>query len=365
MAAAVELDASWIEGIVHFQSSMLDLSARAVAIDTRSYEIATAETIAAELVPRVLELVGAALELSGSILVSNEPAHPTAGDVELEVNVFRRTELPFEHAIDARVAGGKASRRELEEIVFMAHLEIRESEARLKRAFANPNAGMLLAEADASLRRILKGLSAIDATLASVAGVSRALEFTSELDSSLAVRRAYAKFFARIVAQGRPTARNLRARLRAIGTEIAIIVGSDVYRDLRIQDRLLLRELQQHLLAWLRSREEATTPSGVQLWHDLLGCVEMFLLVNRRQELVEHDRAVVRKVSAALRDLDDALIPEPVLEECRRLQGLDREIDALLAETERGSSARWRAALSRLSGLIGVEPKGRAEGHGE
>ncbi|HET9933739.1 MAG TPA: hypothetical protein VFQ35_23710 [Polyangiaceae bacterium] len=134
------------------------------------------------------------------------------------------------------------------EIVFVASLELRLSEERLRSAGAT-SATTLLAECDSALRHLAKGLRAV------VHAASRSREEPRvsahvELAVSRQVRRAYARFRRRIAAA--EAAPDLHSRFRAAGTQIAMLVGHEAYPRMRVRDRLVLQDLQRRILAWLR-----------------------------------------------------------------------------------------------------------------
>ena len=333
-----------------FQAPMHHLVVRGRSVDIRAYEIASAEQIAAELQPPTLELLQDTKQLLGSILDDCQRVEPGEhGADDASSAPWTNSCLPFERAIDATMAM-LGSRQIVEEIAFMAQLELRQRQERLVRVRASQGGVALLGECDSSLRRIRKALNAVDAAIAKVESVSPLLDFTSELQTSLAVRRAYAKFRARVMAGGEPTAETLRARFRGAGTQIAKLVGWEIYPEMRVADRLLLRELQQRILDWLRGAADGGSASGIRLWQDLAGCVEMFSLVNRRQDLVEHDSAIIRRL---LDVIEHSALPEPTWDEVRALEGLDHELDQVIAASAKDPAA-LRAIVSRLAIQLGV-----------
>jgi hypothetical protein len=343
--------------LAQFHAPMRELVVRARTIDIRAYEIANVECIAAELQPSTLCLVREGRALLASILDRCTEFEPVVRLGDSTATPVPNAYLPFERAIDATMAN-IGSQEVVEEIAFIAQLELRQREDRLERIRASQGAVALLGECDSSLRRIRKALTAVDAAIAKVEHVAPSLDFTSELHTSLAVRRAYAKFRARVLAAGEPTPDTLRARFRGAGTQIALLVGWDIYPDMRVQDRLVLRDLQQRILEWLRGDDTATAASGLRLWQDLAGCIEMFSLVNRRQELVEHDSKLVRELWEAV---DGPLPFEHALEAMRALEGLDRELDELLARASVDIAA-LRPILRRLTQQLGTgQPMGSAE----
>lgn len=335
--------------LARFQAPMHELVVRGRTIDIRAYEIAGIDRIAGELRPQTLTLVRDGRELLGSIVDQCKRVDPADWIVGDAATSTWSSYLPFERAIDATMVN-LGSHQVVEEIAFIADLELRQREERLERVKPSQGTTALLGECDSSLRRIRKALTAVDAAIATVESVPPLLGFTSELHTSLAVRRAYAKFRSRVLAGGEPTPDSLRARLRGVGTQIAMLVGWDVYPELRVQDRLLLRDLQQRVLDWLRGGSDATPASGLRLWQDLAGCVEMFALVNRRQELVEHDSTIVRTLSQRLEASD---LPERVWQDLGPLEGLDPELDQLLAQAPMGT-AELRSVVRRLAVQLGA-----------
>ncbi|HSD88958.1 MAG TPA: hypothetical protein VLB44_15630 [Kofleriaceae bacterium] len=322
---------------------------RGRTIDIRAYEIAGIDRIAGELQPQTLSLVREGRALLGSILdhcKRVDPADWIAGEATTST---WSSYLPFERAIDATMAN-LGSHQVVEEIAFIAQLELRQREERLERVRPSQGTTVLLGECDSSLRRVRKALNAVDAAIATVESVPPLLDFTSELHTSLAVRRAYAKFRSRVMAGGEPTPDMLRIRFRGVGTQIAKLVGWDIYPEMRVQDRLLLRDLQQRVLDWLRGGTDTTAASGLRLWQDLAGCIEMFALVNRRQELVEHDSSIVRTASELLEAPE---LPERMWQVLRALEGLDPELDQLLAQTP-ADAAVLRSIIGRLAIQLGT-----------
>jgi len=320
---------------------MHQLVLRGRGIDIRAYEIAKVDQIVAELQPVTLTLLREARTLLGAILDACRQLAPMeSGEAPSPV---WSAYLPFERAIDATMSK-LGSNQVVEEIAFIAQLELRQREERLDRLRASQGYVALLGECDSSLRRIRKAFTAVDAAIARFEDVAPLLDFTSELQTSLAVRRAYAKLRTRVMADGEPSPETVRARFRGAGTQIAILVGWDIYPEMRVQDRLLLRELQQRVLAWLRG-EDATAAAGLRLWQDLAGCIEMFSLVNRRQELVEHDGAIVRALCV---DLEEPTLSEATRDKLRALEGLDRELDRVVA-SDPVPVAAVRSIVARLA----------------
>lgn len=324
-------------------------------VDLRDFETATADTIWRDLVPLVITAVADARALIGRVLDACEAVRDgqaTPRDTGNPSSAF----LPFDVAIDEAVRTGEGSLQAVDDIGFLVHLELRQRAERLERLSAGHGLLTLIGEADGALRRIRKGLAALDAAIASATGAAPTLDFATELRTSLVVRRAYARFRQRLVAGGEPTAGELRGRLRGAGTQIAVLVGWEAYPLLRVRDRLQLRELQGRILAWLRAEAAEDVVAGLRLWQDVAAFVEILAQVNRRQELVEHDTARIVTGLAALRG--EARAAAEVHALLAPLEGLDDDLDRLLATAAPADALR--PALERLGARLGVAGAGAA-----
>lgn len=321
------------------------LAERVAQVDIRAYESMEPERVAAELQPVVAELLASAIAHLSAVLDAYE------GDGALGSDALAAPYATFEQAIDAAVdAQADASPRAIGDLAFLAHLELRQRAERLGRVAACRSIIAIVGECDSALRRIRKALTSIDVAFARAGLAPQSLDFASELETSLSVRRACAKLRARVLGQGEPTDDTLHVRLRGSGTAIAMLVGWEVYPSLRVRDRLQLRELQRRILDWLRDGRDVI--SGMRLWQDLVVFVRMLGQVNRRQELVEHDARVVREQRERLACM--FTVPEDVLAVLASLEGLDDEIDGLLQSSRRTNAEAWRAALARVAPQLGA-----------
>ena len=321
-------------GLKRFQQAIYLIAARTNVVDLRAFERAPLELIVTDLQPATLLLLSDARTVL--VAVSDWCSRASAPPIGPDDDPGRvaASYLPFEREVDAAVAAMGTSYRAVEEISFIAQLELRQRQERLERARAAQGPSSLLGECDSSLRRIRKALAALDAAIAKAEDTRPLLDFTSELQASLAVRRAYARFRCNVLGDGVPTPDSLRTRFRGAGTQMAMLIGRPVYRELRVRDRLLLRELQSRVLDWLRQGETAEIAAGTRLWQDLVSCVEMLSLVSRRQELVEHDAVLIERL---LKELPAAPsveeeVPNHAWTAVSALEGLDWELDEALAE---------------------------------
>jgi hypothetical protein len=334
------------------QAAIVALAGSVHAVDVRAYESAPPAQIVAGLHPQITQLLEHAESLVAEVIATCD--HVQGGPEARDQGLLGSPYLPFEQAIDAAVGVSSALvYRAVADIAFLGRLELRQRRERLARVAACDSAITIVGECDGALRRILKVLTALDRTLAQAGLVEARLDYATELELSLRVRKACAKFRARIQVNGEPEAHNLHAHLRSAGTTIAMLVGWDAYPQLRVRDRLQLRELQRRLLDWLRGERDAT--EGLRLWQDLMGFVRMLGQVSRRQELVAHDALVVREARAKVELGGGTPVPDALLADLMTLEGLDEEVDALLKSDDRSKAACWVPPLERLALHLKVE----------
>lgn len=314
------------------QKLLSDIVSRLQKVDLRRYELSPVDLIDAELRPTALKLLDEARHAL-SVVSDSCDALPKLKKAEPKQDTSGATPIvSFERAIDTALADLTAGREAIEEIVFMAQIELRQRADRLKATQKKHGASALLIECDSSLRRIVKALSAVDSAIAKASSMPALLNFTSEQERSLKVRKTYARFRKNVLAKGDPDETNFHSSFRAMGTHIAKLVGWSTYPEMRIGDRLLLLDLQQRVLTWLRGDNNPTVDDNRRLWQDMRGCIEMFALINRRQELIEHDRAALSRLSEKI-PANVATIAELDADTCSQiasLEGLDDELDSLI-----------------------------------
>ena len=334
-----------ISELADLQRQVVALARRAEAIDVRSFESDPPEILAMRLAPQVLELLVEGRRLFREIVRACEPApdgDSASASAEKDPPLAY---LPFEKVLEHEVehVTGVGT---IGDIAFLAKLEIRERLECLERIAESPKHGPILAECDSALRRLRKALVVLDQTFARAGLGAARLDYASELEISLDVRAAYAKLRARVRAIGEPAGDTFYVQLRALGTALATVVGWKGYSNLRVRDRMQLRELQRRLLAWFRS--ERDLDAGICIWRDLDSFVQILNDVNRRQELRDHDARIVRKALGALA-VPAVEVRPSILQSLERLAGLDEEVDALLESRSSDAAVTWRAPLTRLA----------------
>lgn len=333
---------------------LVQLVERAANVDIRSYEVDSDHRIVTELRPFTRALLADSCTVLNLIITCcprgsyhDQPAATSDhGDMHLPETSFGSS--------DSGAAAADAMQA-VTEIATLALMELRQRDARLARSTDGARAMALLVECDSALRRIRKAAAAVEAAVAIALGESARLVSSSELEVSLAVRRTYASVRRRILDAGPPDPEDMHRRFRLIGTELAVLIGRDIYTDLRIHDRLLLRNIQERVLGWLRGGEAALTNDGMRIWQDLAGLLEMLRLVNQRQDLVAHDAARIAELTEFLADRAVAADASPdAAEALRSLEGLDDELDCLVADPAGWPTSRVLEILQRITAERGL-----------
>lgn len=190
-----------------------------------------------------------------------------------------------------RPSGGRVA-----DLAFMARLELRDRARALDGMHTHTLAARpLLSTIDRARRCVRKSLTAVAAMLAAVEGLDSSLCVSYELETSLEVRRAYARLRASIEGAKEPSDAEMYRRLRGVGTRIAMLIGRSLYQQLRVHDRCELRDLQTRILAWLRTDTDSEDGriQGRRLWQDIAGYARVLAMVSQRQELLQHDARLV------------------------------------------------------------------------
>jgi hypothetical protein len=319
-------------------------------LNVRAYEGRSSDELIAELRPIAAALVDRALATLDDVVdrcttiplgtadESRRAAKGASTAAAPQPGLDERFELTLDSLVDQRSSSFQA----IDDIAFLARLELRQRRGRLEALAPDRSQMDILAECERSLRGVRKSLAALDQAVADAWNAPRSLDYRSELDTSLRVRRCYARLRREMLEGGEPRPEALTTRLRAAGTLIAILVGRDIYPELRIRDRLQLRELQGRILGWLRAGFDDLA-GGLRLFQDLAAFVRMLAEVNHRQELVAHDAGVVARVHARLQQAEGAISLDELREELEPLRGLDDELDTLL-----GASCRDHAAYEPI-----------------
>jgi len=327
--AAETTDSDWQSAVT---TSIRGLAGEVEAIDLRSFEGAEPAAEIARLLVSVDDLAARATRVMAWVLSHSGDASDNPEDDEPN---FGPEEVTSVRPI------------QLDSIAFVAQLELRQCRERLAIG-SGLDPLSALSECDRVLRRIMRGLRALDEALSQRSGGAPLLDGSDVLAKALRVRGCYAELSARIHGLPTPNAANITKVLRLAGTSLAVLVGRDAYPELRVGDRLQLRALQFRILAWLKDdpRGASSTTEGLRLWSDILAFLAVLRQISCRPELKQHDARVLDRARAVLRDQQRlSHWPNALFEELRSLRGKSEQIDALLMSEAPTLVANWQPLL--------------------
>jgi hypothetical protein len=237
----------------------------------------------------------------------------------------------------------------VQDLCFAGFIELKQSLRELTACATNDERAVAMESARRNLHRISHAVLSVSAD------PNDPIDLTlskASLESSFAVRRLYAAFRRSL---RRPANESPEAVLEAVRYAVgalAALVSSPAYRDVRAQDRFVLRSLRERALAW--ARKDRTSKEGLRLLGDVWTCADLLQGINRRQELHNHDQELLR-----------ALVADPSGDagwwaRLPRLEGFDDELDAILSrsqETHGGTrdKAVLDAVVARLTALFTVD----------
>ncbi len=306
-----------------FQHALIDLARRVDIVRGYHYRDAEYAVLAQELLP-------AACEVCAELLEQLEPvaAHYREGVLD--------------------------GSRELLDVFRVARSDLLERLRRIEEVCESEDELMLISAAMAALGTVRRITIVIENALAVCEGLTAALSCLDDAERALALRRLFVDLGQKLCVQKPPDAEEVAERLRGSASVIADLFGSNIYADLRASDRIQLHRLQETLLSWLGGADNFDPESGLALWGDLATFVELLGQINSRQELIEHDRNVLRDATRELFSGDAApeVIPVRLVEVLATLEGRDAEIDRLLQVPVLDPS-KWRAPLERLAYVLG------------
>lgn len=255
-----------------------------------------------------------------------------------------------------------ASREKVAGLAFVAQFALRAHLVTLASVNVHGECWEVIARCGAALSEVHKSLAALEVAVCEVERLPVVENsYFSELERSIQVRRAYAMFRRELGVSDTPTPSTLYARLRRVGTSIAKLVGREIYPSARVHDRWMIRKLQRRVRDWLTQNaaaasaggSDAYATSGFRLWEEVVNIAELFMQVNNRAELREHDISLLdsaaERVSRSGCTADEAARLTP-------LWGRDQGIDFFLDNPHRFECTAWVDAVQRARAKLGVSP---------
>lgn len=323
------------------------------ALDLRPYENAEPSRVRDELSPQIESLLDHSIELLDELVGVAEDLGIRRSDQAAES--VSTTDSVFLRSIDELMTGEGG--RQLEDLVFLARFELVGRRERLRSEAQSERSDDLLSLCDACRRKILKTLTAVENALCTAANLKPGLDYRTELNMSLQIRRVISRCRRRLFAADETTPENVEARLLTAATVIAWLNGHEIYPDLRLTDRLELRGFQQRLIAW-KTQDATDRRAGLRLWQDLEVFCSILRKVNHRTELMDHDLRLALEADQVLfgGHTPPARVPLDLLERLGRLFGRDDAVDKLLSSDEASDAAAWAKPLEYLIETLSPTP---------
>ncbi len=330
-------------GFEEFSQRFHDLIGKTDSADVRVPEDSALIGLAADLVPTISGLLA-----DGIALLSDVEAHYglPPGAVEIPDTLSQiGVQISLEYAA-----------RDLNDVAFFARTDLRSAFDNLTAAAAHRDNLMALAtQCESGLRRVRKALVSVESAIHEFEGQPPPERSWFDVEISLQIRKLYWNL-RRETAGDDP--RPLEQRLRSVLYRIVAFRELSIYPLLRVEDRITLRQLLKRILEWLNG-DQRDPGIGGKLWQDLSAFADILVHVSLRQELMEHDLALVSKAYRTLfpygtatarrtPGTPPATVPGTLVGELQSLLGLDDELDRLILQGSDGKVADWRKPLRRL-----------------
>lgn len=302
-----------------------------------------------EMVADVRRLMEETLGLMRDIMALYDEEVPDGEELQASGD---SAEDGFLKEIGAAISSELAA-QEVASLAFATRTQLMESYEALEGALRNGYIWVVASNADTGLRRVGKGLIALETAIREYEGLPPVSRHWSDIEDSLETRRLYGQL-RRAILRHDP-ARNLdqlRRQMRSAANRIAILRKLEIYPFLRVYDRVPLRRLQKRIRAWLERPDDdpEKEQDGRRLWSDLTSFAELLAQINHREDLREHDRRTLLRLRQALFEGSRPVteLGQSHIRDLERLEGRDDELDRILFDPSRHELEEVRPPLERI-----------------
>jgi len=311
-------------------------------VDVRVPEDSALISLASDLVPVVLALLREGLELFGQIEKAYGPERQLLDLEQLDSDPFSLKGIGF-------LISSEFAARDLQDLAFFARSELKGClEVLLATADKHHTLESLASNLEAGTRRLRKALVSVESAIYEFEQARAPIRKWFDVEVSLQIRKLYWNLRRETVGQPADSHR-LADRMRSVVYRLVAFRELSVYPFLRIDDRIQLRQLLKRLLEWLNSPARDHN-EGKRLWADLASFAELLVQVSQRQELQEHDLALVSRACQTLfrKFPPPEKVPVLLFSELEALLGLDDELDQLIVQKNIEPVEDWRTPLERV-----------------
>lgn len=240
--------------------------------------------------------------------------------------------------------------QEISDLAFVTRSEVRHSLAALEVAIGSQDPPRIVVRCDDAVQRLRRGMIPLENAIGEYEGVAPPTRVWWDLEISLRIRSRYAGLRHRVVTAPPPTQGDLRTRIEQVTRELAQVRSAEIYRFMRIDDRIQMRALYRRMVLWLEREGGDDLVEGQRLWQELVSFVELLVGINNRQELQAHDQRVIARACQELLEAEPrpSRVPESLIEELENVVGRDDQLDRLILEGGSSGPTEWEGTLLRL-----------------
>ncbi len=311
------------------------------SVDVRVPEDSALISLATDLVPKVTRQLRDGIALLTDVETLYAPTGSGAAEAESLTQIGLQISAEF-------------ATRDLCDVAFFARTELRTAlEHLVTAATRDPGPMVLASSCEAGLRRVRKALVSVESAVFEFEGMPPPERQWFDVEVSLQIRKLYWNLRRETGGGTDAGDDSLEPRLRAVLYRIVAFRELSVYPFLRVDDRVHLRRLLKRILEWLNG-ETRDPLVARRLWQDLSGFAEILVQVSHRQELRDHDLALITRTQRTLfpRGSVVAEAPERLLDELQSVLGLDTELDRLILRRDPQDVEVWRQPLRRLHAAL-------------
>ena len=311
-------------------------------------------SLAADLVPNVTRLLREGIELLCMVEDLYDPDRNASDRAASTDDADSLGEIGLQ--ISAEFA-----MRDLNNVAFFARSDLRNALDKLMTSATQQGASMILAShCESGMRRIRKALISVESAIYEFEGLEAPQRRWFDVEVSLQIRKLYWNLRRETSGKNVDASKPLEDRLRAVLYRIVAFRELSVYPLLRVEDRVTLRRLLKRMLDWLNSSDRPQLEAR-RLWDDLEGFAGLLVQVSHRQELRDHDLALLGRLLAGTFPGGRATerVPDRLLEQAEALLGLDEELDEIILAKDATAVEVWRGPLERLRKRLSSSRQGQ------